>query len=181
LLQQLAPRDAKGFDRIGGRKVPSNNETLDAVLSILNNTGDAHYHIASYLVTTHFCANDNATAPTIPSVGLTTYGPSFFGQTDVTALFTEIFNSFPDFAFNVVPPRYNSAAGIAIRGTISGTQKKSWFHMGNPHYSKPISDIYPAGNKKADVPACAIVSFDAFEITNLMIYFDRYIMNQQLK
>lgn len=161
--------------------------TVTSVLRILNDRTDPNYQNANNLVTTYFCPDSPAGNPVIPSVGLTNYGPLFVGQNDVIGLFAQIFRSFPnDFRFAPVTwsPRLYSSSGdeIAIQVWMSGTQEQPWFPNGNPHFSPPISNIAPAGNKQMNLPACAVLTFGAnSQIANLAIYFDRYRMNEQLR
>jgi hypothetical protein len=162
----------------------------DIVNSFLNELNNNPEHDPQKLVSTYFCSDDPPPPPppkpTIPSVGLANYGPSFAGRNEVVALFVQIFNSFPDLKFLPLPsfPRLYCPSGdkIAILGSITGTHKAEWFAEGHPHHSKPISGIKPDGSHTMNVPACAIFSFDASgsRIANLSIYFDRSTMSRHL-
>src|SRR5271166_4425149 len=106
-----------------------NDTTLDSFLKILNDPTDPNYQDAQFLVTTYFCPDNPAGNPSVPSVGLANYGPFFVGQNDVTALFAQIFTSFPDLEFQTVAARLYSPSGdqIAIQAKMTGTQKQPWF------------------------------------------------------
>ena len=127
-----------------------------------------------------------------PRVGITNYGPQFVGYNAVQRLFRQLFSSFQRLKLTeqgpVDPqdPTGNwlfSADGsqIGIQMSFSGLQVGSWFAAGTPYYSPPLSNIVPDSTRAMDLDASVIFSFDsACRIAQLAIYFDRYLMSQQL-
>jgi hypothetical protein len=159
---------------------------LDAFFQVLT-PGSGHYKIIADMMAL-FCAvsADN----TLPAVGLTDYGPNFEGA-DVEDLWTQLFTTFPDdIKLTEIPPRTRSTGGpttIMVQTRLEGTHKHDWFsHAHRPghkdHHSPPLSGLPVAHpNKKMDLPACAVFTFDGSDlITKLSIYFDRYRMAKQL-
>lgn len=166
--------------------------TLDDFLEVMNDSGSPHYHDVNWLMGSVFCPDNNAANPKdrLPTVGITDHGPNFYGQADVTDLWKQVFTTWPDFALTPVagcPRLYSPDSGsgaprkIAIQAWLTGTQQGNWFPAGHAHYSPPLSDI-KAKQKKTNLPACAVFTFDANDrIAHMAIYLDRYRMAQQLK
>ena len=131
-----------------------------------------------------------------PRVGITSYGPQFIGYTAVQRLFRQLFNSFDPIALTPQGPSdpqnpgsnwlFNSPNApvpeIGIQMNFSGVQIGSWFAAGTPYYSPPLSNILPNSTRAMDLDASVIFYFDknSNNITQCAIYFDRYLMSQQL-
>jgi hypothetical protein len=177
-----------------------NDTTLNHFFTVLNDATSSHYQDLDYLMQQVFCPSGNPTTTypsgSIPACGITDHGPQFIGDTEVRLLFQTIFTAFPDFrslpqvAPGVPSKRMYSQdqTMIAIQTTISGTQKARWFQDkfgpgGRPgHYSPPISDIQPDGKHAMQLPVANVMIFDTNgKIVQLSMYFDRYLMNIQLK
>ncbi len=145
------------------------------------------------LMTTFSTVNNPAS---YPRVGITSYGPQFIGNTAVQRLFRQLFNSFDPIALTPQGPSdpqnpgsnwlFNNPAlpipEIGIQMNFSGVQIGSWFAAGTPYYSPPLSDIVPDSTRTMDLDACVIFYFDSNndKISQTAIYFDRYLMSQQL-
>jgi hypothetical protein len=136
-------------------------------------------------------------AASYPRVGITSYGPQFIGYTAVQRLFRQLISSFNPIALTPQGPPYDpqdtgstwlfnspnaSIPVVGVQVNFSGSQVGSWFAEGTPYYSPPLSNIVPNGNRAMDLDACAIFSFDPEnnDISQASIYFDRYLMSQQL-
>ena len=129
-----------------------------------------------------FCPNTG----TLPWVGISKYGPQFQGAPAVRQLFRQLFVSVSGRSWRKLPKillpsgAVPPPTGIAVQTTLSGTQKALWFQT-PPAFSPPLSNITPDGLHSMHVDACAVVFFDANDkITQLSLYFDRYLLSQQL-
>jgi hypothetical protein len=121
-------------------------------------------------------------------------GPVFTGRAAITALFTELLRSFPNLTFTAYPNAQSAVFFVAQNQTspmmiqaqlFTGNHAKQWFppYAGaqRRYYSKPLSDIVPAGNQSY-VPVCAVFTFDTqnaitagqYPILNLALYLDRW-------
>jgi hypothetical protein len=122
-----------------------------------------------------------------PVVGITSYGPQFIGYSAVQRLFRQLFSTFkplkltpqganPDWMFNT------DSSVIGVQMNLSGLQVGAWFAAGTPYYSPPLSTIVPSGTRSVDLDACVIFYLDNAQnlIKQISIYFDRYLMQQQL-
>jgi hypothetical protein len=175
-----------------------NDNTLGLFFNVINGAG-AHHQNLDYLMQNVFSPNGGATGAhplgTIPAVGITDHGPQFYGAGEVRLLFQTFFTAFPDAQIlpqlspGVPSKRLYSQdqTMIGIQTILAGTQKDLWFQhrstaLGLPdHYSPPLSDIEPDGSHKMQLPAAAAFNFDAnSKISQLSLYFDRYLMNSQL-
>lgn len=161
----------------------TNDGTLDLFLDILSQGSD--YKNLNKLMSQVFCANVGS-PPTAPWVGIANYGPQFVGVDAIRTLFSQIFFvTFPDVQFQPISNTYRlySSQGpdtIAIQAMLSGTQVGFWFQHPSLGFSPPISGITPSG-KKMNVAACAVFTFNnGHRVSQLSIYFDRYLMSQQL-
>jgi len=156
--------------------------TLDAFFEILDPLG-GQYQNLNNLMNNVFCPNTGM----LPWVGISRYGPQFEGAPAVRQLFRQLFVTFPNAALTEVTPRFycpgggsTPPTGIAVQTTLSGTQKALWFQT-PPAFSPPLSNITPDGLHSMHVDACAVVFFDGNDkITQLSLYFDRYLLSQQL-
>lgn len=155
---------------------------------------------------------DAAGPPATPSVGIGAntqdpLGLAFRGSAAITALFAELLSSFPQLTFLPYNPSTNPATPVfcVAQGNpnmiiiqaqlITGPHVAQWFPPDAPpkrrYYSKPISDIVPAGQNEAGqnenphqstVPICAVFTFDPtnpittnqYKILNLGMYLDRW-------
>jgi len=131
-----------------------------------------------------------------PKVGITSYGPQFVGYTAVQRLFRQLLSSFDPIALTPQGPTdpnnpgsnwlYNAddapVPQIGIQMNFSGVQIGSWFAEGTPNYSPPLSNIVPDSTRAMDLDASVIFYFDTGndKIVQAAIYFDRYLMSQQL-
>jgi hypothetical protein len=112
-----------------------------------------------------FCPDSPINKPTIPGVGITSHGPNFYGQADITNLFNQLFLSFnppqggqsPLSITQVLDQTTNTPGRlyspdtqqttIGVRAIFQGTYVQPWFqkdknkHDKVSHYSKPLSDI----------------------------------------
>ena len=165
----------------------SSDKTLTDFLNYFNAQNTNH-------LMTLFCKDDPG-PPVIPCVGITTstvglippqagFGPTFIGTAEIKNLFDTLFTTFPDVTLTQIPGTselYSKdlTTNIAIQTKLQGTHKDKWFRD-KKHYSKPLSDIYPASNQMT-LPACPVFTFNGtFAITQLAIYFDRYFMHYLL-
>jgi hypothetical protein len=152
---------------------------------------------------------DEPGPPVTPSVGIGAstqdpLGPAFRGNAPITALFTELFLSFPHFTFTAWPIPGNPAFCIAVHDPYTiiiqaqlstGTHEQQWFPPTAPgkrrYYSKPLSDLIPASAnyQSSTVPVCAAFTFDTqnaivinqqYPILNLALYLDRWKFAQDL-
>jgi hypothetical protein len=134
---------------------------------------------------------------TTPRVGITSYGPQFVGFTAVQRLFRQLFITFSrvtlteqgpiDLANPTANWLFNAAGSpipqIGIQMNLSGVQVAAWFAAGTPYYSPPLSTIVPDSTRAMDLDVSVIFSFDAAnynKISQVSLYFDRYLMSQQL-
>ena len=130
-----------------------------------------------------------------PQVGITNYGPQFKGFAQVQMLWRQIFHAFTKFSFDEQPlnvrlssPPASPYPMISTQVYFTGQHAGAWFAKGTKWYSPPLSDIYPDGSCLMSLDACAIFTFNlpgapapnANKITQLALYFDRYLMAQQL-
>jgi hypothetical protein len=135
----------------------------------------------------------NTSPNTIPRIGITSYGPQFIGYSAVQRLFRQLFSSFQNLKMTQQGPvdpqnptknwLFNSDASmIGIQVIFSGLQVGSWFAAGTPYYSPPLSNIVPDSNHTLDLDASVIFTMDnaSSKIVQISIYFDRYLMSQQL-
>lgn len=169
--------------------MPSPNDpTVASFLSVFT-PGTAHYKNITWLMSNVFCAQNNP--PTRPIVGIagaaSGLGPQFLGTQKVTDLFVQLTTSFPDLSYTVIPPYcYSDDQNTIIvqAGLNTGAHAAQWFAGGHYAYSKPLSDIDPAG-KSSQVPTCAVFIFDPAatgdnKIVRLGIYMDRWQMSVDL-
>jgi hypothetical protein len=169
-----------------------NNAKVDSFFAVFSSGNDADTKVTSLLA---LFSDDDANPPTIPCVGITSYGPNFTGRTDIKLLFHRLFSTFDPLFFTpttsdpdgaagviVVAPRLYSADGfapptISVQTSLVGTHVDWWFPKTNKsHYSPPLSDVKPSG-KRVTVPAAAVFNFDGTnnnKITHLWMYLDRY-------
>lgn len=157
---------------------------LNDFFQVLTPGAAGHYKNVAEMMAL-FCAvsADNK----LPAVGLTDFGPNFEGA-DVEDLWEQLFKTFPDdIKLTEIPPRTRSTGPttIMVQTRLEGTHKHDWFSHAHPpghkdHHSPPLSGL-PVANKKMNLPACAVFTFDGSDkITKLSIYFDRYRMAKQL-
>ena len=132
-----------------------------------------------------------------PSLGPQS-GPQFTTPTAVATCFKQIIYSFPHSTFTPFPTASKAIFCSSTDGTFNtiivqatlttGRHAEQWFPWGSGGYSKPLSDIEPDGNQSANVPACAVFTFDLqspiatnqYKILNLAIYMDRWQMAADL-
>lgn len=139
--------------------------------------------------------------PTSPSVGIggnnQGLGPSFTGNTAITALFTELLSSFPQLVFTAYPTPNSPAFCIAQNNSnlimiqaqlVTGPHMAQWFPPDagpqRRYYSKPLSDLVPTPKQpnQSTVPVSAVFTFDPtnaiaanqYTILNLALYLDRW-------
>lgn len=175
--------------------MPSPNDpTVAAFLSVFN-PGSGRYKDVGWLMSDLFCAEDgNQLAqipPSRPVVGIagaaSGLGPQFLGRQKVTDLFTQLTRSFPDLSYAVIAPHcYSDNQNTIIVQAVlnTGRHAAQWFPGGHYAYSKPLSDIDPAG-KISQVPTCAVFNFEPAatgdnKIVRLGIYMDRWQMSVDL-
>ena len=127
-----------------------------------------------------------------PLVGVTSYGPQFRGYSDVQRLFRQLIVSFQSLALtqqgNASPPQDDwlfdkTKTVVGIQMIFSGLHVAGWFAKATPHYSPPLSDIVPNSTHAMDLDASVIFYTDAsnnYLISRVSIYFDRYLLSQQL-
>jgi hypothetical protein len=127
------------------------------------------------------------TLTTNPKVGITSYGPQYVGYAAVQRMFRQLFSAFQNLQLTPQGPTTdwlsNSDGSVmGVQVNLSGQQIGSWFAKNSPYYSPPVSDIVPDGRHSIDLDACAIFYFDNNQnlIQQISIYFDRYLMQQQL-
>jgi hypothetical protein len=172
---------------------PSN--ALDLFFSVMNPTmpdgsASANYGNINFLMQNVF--SQDATASTIPAVGITDYGPQFLGADDVKHLFDKLLHKTFKNTFFISPMSTyliaNNQSMAAAQTLLGGTQTDVWYQHNDKtpphnkdHYSPPISTIQPDGTHSTEVPAVAVFTFGAnFFVNQLSMYFDRYKMNQDL-
>jgi len=119
------------------------------------------------------------------TVGITNYGPQFAGFAEIQKLFRQLFFAFPDLHFAEQPSNERlfstDKTMIATQVILAGSHQGVWFAKGTPYYSPPLSNIVPDASRMMNLDACAVFTFDdAHKIIQLAIYFDRYLMAQQL-
>lgn len=126
-----------------------------------------------------------------PQVGITSYGPQFIGYNAVQRLFRQLYSSFQRIVLlpqGIIDPTgaawlYNSnSSQIGIQMSLSGLQVGSWFAAGTPYYSPPLSGILPDSTRSMDLDASVIFTMNNNNslIVQIAMYFDRYLMSQQL-
>jgi hypothetical protein len=125
-------------------------------------------------------------------VGITSYGPQFIGYSEVQKLFRQLFFAFPDLTFNEQQGntrlRSQDSMMIGTQVNLAGTHEGVWFAKGTPYFSPPLSTITPDATRMMNLDACAVFTFKTaidvdvtvYYIYQLAIYFDRYLMSQQL-
>jgi hypothetical protein len=128
------------------------------------------------------------TNPTVnPMVGITSYGPQFIGYSAVQRLFRQLIATFNPLQLTPQGPNtqwlFNSDSSvIGVQVTLTGLHVGSWFAANTPYFSPPLSNIVPDKTRSLDLDACAVFYFDnaTHLIKQISIYFDRYLMQQQL-
>jgi hypothetical protein len=170
--------------------MPSPNDPTVADFLKVFTPGSGQYKNIGWLMNNVFCAQ-NGKSPTRPVVGIAGaaggLGPQFLGTQKVTDLFTQLATSFPDLKYSPTPPHcYSDDQNTIIIQAVLHTGKHAapWFAGSHYAYSKPLSDIEPAG-KSSQVPTCAVFIFDPKatgdnKIVRLGIYMDRWQMSVDL-
>jgi hypothetical protein len=169
--------------------MPSPNDP--AVTAFVNffTPGNVNYRNVNWLGSNVFCANAGAPI-TRPVVGIASTaggaGPQFAGVgpgQPINILFQQLITSFPNLHATVLPPRCYSddQNTITLQMTlVTGAQSGRWFQPPSPYYSKPLSDIFAAG-QSSSTPTCTVFTFNPVatgdnKATRLGIYMDRYQM-----
>jgi hypothetical protein len=165
--------------------------TITAFLDVINNATNGNYHDQKFLVDTYFVQDSGAGAGALPMVAVTehntTTGPAFLGTKKIKKMFSRLFTAFPDVTLTpLIPatPLYLTSQDtntIAVQCTLTGTHSDWWFPKADSDkfYSKPLSDITPAGVQIA-IPAIPVFTFVGASISQLAIYMDRYHFIKQL-
>jgi hypothetical protein len=174
--------------------MPSPNDpTVSNFLKFLD-PQDPSYKDINWLMTNVFCAQ-HGSPPTRPAVGIaggaSGLGPQFAGTQHVRDLFAQLTTSFPNLHYARInnPPAPDCYSDdkdtIVIQALLeTGPHRAQWFAGSHNAYSKPLSDIEPAGKATA-VPTCAVFKFDPKttgdnKIVRLGIYMDRWQMSIDL-
>jgi hypothetical protein len=186
----------------------SNIFTIQAFLNVFSAPIAASNVATAISTVTGLFSPDLPGPPVTPSVGIGAntqdpLGSAFRGNTQITALFTELLSSFPQLTFMPYPTPASPLFCVAQTDPntivvpaqlITGPHMARWFPPDAPpkrrFYSKPLSDLVPAtaasGNyQTSTVPVCAVFTFDTiaanqFKIFNLALYLDRWKMAQDL-
>jgi hypothetical protein len=171
----------------------NNNTKLDNFFAVFT-YGNGNYGNVPFLFLNQnvFCPDDRPNNPTIPGVGITSHGPNFYGQVDITNLFDQLFTSFnppnlqpgqdPLSITQLLDPTTNTPARlyspdnqlttIAVRATLKGTYVQPWFQKDknkkdkDSHYSKPLSDIPTFPNARMGLNSIPMVVVFFFGDTN---------------
>jgi hypothetical protein len=185
-----------------------NTTTIQSFLNVFATPIAAGNVTTAINTVTALFSPDGTGTPLTPSVGIGAstqdpQGPAFRGNAGITALFTELLSSFPGLTFVPYPTstpvfcvaQYDPNTIIIQAQLITGSHVARWFPPDAPakrrYYSKPLSDLVPAGQNeagqnenlhKSTVPICAVFTFDPANtiatnqhtILNLGMYLDRW-------
>jgi hypothetical protein len=179
--------------------MPTNDQQVTQFFALLGSGATSAANLNT-LITAVFCPVDNAAAPTMPAVGITSHGPNFVGSGNgppslvgITLLFNQLVTSFANITLTEVSIRRRLYSGpnspvtmIGTQATLTGTYGSPWFrktdaHDSDSHYSKPLSDIpvfaLPAPQKSTKIPAFLQFEFGSTTVntvSRLLMYLDRY-------